>query len=226
MRLLLVEDDAMLGAAVQTGLQQEGYAVDWARDGATAQAALRKERFDLVVLDLGLPAISGIDVLRYARSIGMTAPVLILTARDAVVDRVAGLDAGGDDYLTKPFDLEELAARLRALLRRASGRSDNVIHYGDLALNPVAWTVRLAGEPVDLSSKEFSLLHLLLQNVGKVLSRERMEKGLYGGQSDIDSNTIEVHVHHLRRKLRREYIVTVRGVGYMIPLQAPQQTTP
>jgi DNA-binding response OmpR family regulator len=224
MRLLLVEDDAMLGAAVQTGLQQEGYAVDWARDGAAAQAALRKERFDLVVLDLGLPAISGIDVLRYARSIGMSAPVLILTARDAVADRVAGLDAGGDDYLTKPFDLEELAARLRALLRRASGRSDNVIQYGDLVLNPVAWTVHLAGEPVDLSSKEFSLLHLLLQNVGKVLSRERMEKGLYGWQSDIDSNTIEVHVHHLRRKLRREYIVTVRGVGYMIPLQVPQPT--
>ncbi|MDF1481667.1 response regulator [Extensimonas sp. H3M7-6] len=224
MRLLLVEDDAMLGAAVQTGLQQEGYAVDWARDGAAAQAALRKERFDLVVLDLGLPAISGIDVLRYARSIGMTAPVLILTARDAVADRVAGLDAGGDDYLTKPFDLEELAARLRALLRRASGRSDNVIQYGDLVLNPVAWTVHLAGEPVDLSSKEFSLLHLLLQNMGKVLTRERMEKGLYGWQSDIDSNTIEVHVHHLRRKLRREYIVTVRGVGYMIPLQVPQPT--
>lgn len=226
MRLLLVEDDAMLGAAVQTGLQQEGYAVDWARDGATAQAALRKERFDLVVLDLGLPAISGIDVLRYARSIGMTAPVLILTARDAVADRVAGLDAGGDDYLTKPFDLEELAARLRALLRRASGRSDNVIQYGDVLLNPVAWTVHLAGEPVDLSSKEFSLLHLLLQNVGKVLSRERMEKGLYGGQSDIDSNTIEVHVHHLRRKLRREYIATVRGVGYMMPLQVPPPTNP
>ncbi|RCX11507.1 response regulator [Extensimonas vulgaris] len=224
MRLLLVEDDAMLGAAVQTGLQQEGYAVDWVRDGAAAQAALRKERFDLVVLDLGLPAISGIDVLRYARSIGMTAPVLILTARDAVADRVAGLDAGGDDYLTKPFDLEELAARLRALLRRASGRSDNVIQYGDLVLNPVAWTVHLAGEPVDLSSKEFSLLHLLLQNMGKVLSRERMEKGLYGWQSDIDSNTIEVHVHHLRRKLRREYIVTVRGVGYMIPLQVPRPT--
>lgn len=224
MRLLLVEDDAMLGAAVQTGLQQEGYAVDWARDGAAAQAALRKERFDLVVLDLGLPAISGIDVLRYARSIAMTAPVLILTARDAVADRVAGLDAGGDDYLTKPFDLEELAARLRALLRRASGRSDNVIQYGDVVLNPVAWTVHLAGEPVELSSKEFSLLHLLLQNVGKVLSRERMEKGLYGWQSDIDSNTIEVHVHHLRRKLRREYIVTVRGVGYMIPLQIPRPT--
>lgn len=217
MRLLLIEDDEMLGAAVRTGLEQEGYAVDWVRDGTAALAALRSEPFELAVLDLGLPGLSGLEVLKRARAAGVTTPVLILTAWDAVSDRVAGLDAGADDYLGKPFDLEELAARLRALRRRTHGRSDNAIRHGPLVLDPVERTVTLDGTPVELSAKEFTVLHLLLENAGKVLSRERLEEGVYGWGSEVESNAIEVHVHHLRRKLGREWIVTVRGVGYLLP---------
>jgi DNA-binding response OmpR family regulator len=217
MRLLLIEDDEMLGAAVRTGLEQEGYAVDWVRDGTTALTALRSEPFALAVLDLGLPGLSGLEVLKRARAAGVTTPVLILTAWDAVSDRVAGLDAGADDYLGKPFDLEELAARLRALHRRAHGRSDNAIRHGPLVLDPSTHEVSLNGTPVELSAKEFSVLHLLLENAGKVLSRERLEEGVYGWGSEVESNAIEVHVHHLRRKLGREWIVTVRGVGYLLP---------
>lgn len=217
MRLLLIEDDEMLGAAVRTGLEQEGYAVDWVRDGTAALAALRSEPFELAVLDLGLPGLSGLEVLKRARAAGVTTPVLILTAWDAVADRVAGLDAGADDYLGKPFDLEELAARLRALRRRAHGRSDNAIRHGPLVLDPVERTVTLDGTPVELSAKEFTVLHLLLENAGKVLSRERLEEGVYGWGSEVESNAIEVHIHHLRRKLGRDWIVTVRGVGYLLP---------
>ncbi|MBI5780366.1 MAG: response regulator transcription factor [Rhodocyclales bacterium] len=217
MRLLLIEDDEMLGAALRTGLSQEGYAVDWVRDGTAALTALRSEPFALAVLDLGLPGLSGLEVLKRARAAGVKTPVLILTAWDAVSDRVAGLDAGADDYLGKPFDLEELAARLRALHRRAQGRSDNAIRHGPLVLDPVERTVTLDGTPVELSAKEFSVLHLLLENAGKVLSRERLEEGVYGWGSEVESNAIEVHVHHLRRKLGREWIVTVRGVGYLLP---------
>lgn len=217
MRLLLIEDDEMLGAAVRTGLEQEGYAVDWVRDGTAALAALRSEPFELAVLDLGLPGLSGLEVLKRARAAGVTTPVLILTAWDAVSDRVAGLDAGADDYLGKPFDLEELAARLRALRRRTHGRSDNAIRHGPLVLDPSTHEVSLNGTPVELSAKEFSVLHLLLENAGKVLSRERLEEGVYGWGSEVESNAIEVHVHHLRRKLGRDWIVTVRGVGYLLP---------
>lgn len=217
MRLLLIEDDEMLGAAVRTGLEQEGYAVDWVRDGTTALTALRSEPFALAVLDLGLPGLSGLEVLKRARAAGVTTPVLILTAWDAVANRVAGLDAGADDYLGKPFDLEELAARLRALHRRAHGRSDNAIRHGPLVLDPSTHEVSLNGTPVELSAKEFSVLHLLLENAGKVLSRERLEEGVYGWGSEVESNAIEVHVHHLRRKLGRDWIVTVRGVGYLLP---------
>ncbi|MDK2798226.1 MAG: two-component system, OmpR family, response regulator QseB [Tepidiphilus sp.] len=217
MRLLLIEDDEMLGAAVRTGLEQEGYAVDWVREGKAALTALCSEPFELAVLDLGLPGLSGLEVLKRARAAGVKTPVLILTAWDAVSDRVAGLDAGADDYLGKPFDLEELAARLRALYRRAHGRSDSAMRHGPLVLDPAARTVTLNGAPVELSAKEFALLHLLLEHAGKVLSRERLEEGIYGWGSEVESNAIEVHIHHLRRKLGREWIVTVRGVGYLLP---------
>ena len=217
MRLLLIEDDEMLGAAVRTGLEQEGYAVDWVREGKAALTALCSEPFELAVLDLGLPGLSGLEVLKRARAAGVKTPVLILTARDAVSDRVAGLDAGADDYLGKPFDLEELSARLRALYRRAHGRSDSAMRHGPLVLDPAARTVTLNGAPVELSAKEFALLHLLLEHAGKVLSRERLEEGIYGWGSEVESNAIEVHIHHLRRKLGREWIVTVRGVGYLLP---------
>lgn len=216
MRLLLVEDDEMLGEAVRTGIAQEGYAVDWLRDGPAARQALASDSFDLVVLDLGLPGCSGLEVLAHARAAGVETPVLILTAWDAVADRVAGLDAGADDYLTKPFDLEELAARLRALGRRAGGRAEAVLRHGPIALDPAGRTVELDGAPVELSAKEFALLHMLLENAGRVMPRERLEEGLYGWTTEVESNTVEVHVHHLRRKLGKEWISTVRGVGYMV----------
>lgn len=216
MRLLLVEDDEMLGEAVRTGIAQEGYAVDWLRDGLAARQALESDRFDLVVLDLGLPGCSGLEVLERMRADGVATPVVILTAWDAVADRVAGLDAGADDYLTKPFDLEELAARLRALSRRSSGRAEAVLRHGPIALDPAARTVERDGQPVELSGKEFALLQMLLENAGRVLARERLEEGLYGWTAEVESNTVEVHIHHLRRKLGKELISTVRGVGYMV----------
>jgi len=216
LRLLLVEDDPLLGDGLKLGLQGEGYTVDWLTDGSQALHSLLTENFDLVVLDLGLPGMDGIEVLKAIRDRGLAIPVLILTARDAVKDRVGGLDQGADDYLTKPFDLEELSARLRSLLRRSQDRAVPVLGHGDVSLDPAAREVRRAGEKVELSRKEFSVLHYLLEHQGRVVSRERLEQALYGWDTEIESNALEVHVHKLRRKLGAELISTVRGVGYRI----------
>ena len=216
MRILLVEDDRLLGDGIRVGLSQEGYTVDWVTDGVSASAAVEVETFDLMVLDLNLPRRSGMQVLKTLRDRGSTMPVLILTARDTLTDRVHGLDAGADDYLTKPFDLEELCARARALHRRAQGRATPELVHGELVLDPAAHTVTLGGAPVELSSGEFTLLSMLLEQAGRVVSRSRMEQALYGWVKEVDSNTIEVHIHHLRKKLGSGLIRTVRGVGYRI----------
>lgn len=216
MRILLVEDDSLLGDGLRAGLGQDGHAVDWVQDGAAADAALRADRFALVVLDLGLPRLAGLDVLRALRARDDATPVLILTARDAVADRIEGLDAGADDYLMKPFDLGELKARARALVRRAAGRSSPEIRHGDLVVDPAAHTVALSGHPVELARGEFAILHELLQNVGRVRSREQLEASLHGFGGEIESNLVEVYVHHLRRKLGAGLIKTVRGVGYLV----------
>jgi two-component system response regulator QseB len=220
MRLLLVEDDRMIGEGVRQGLRQEGFAVDWVLDGQAAEVALRNEHYTLLLLDLGLPRKSGLDLLKDLRRRNESIPVLILTARDAVAHRVEGLDAGADDYLVKPFDLEELAARIRALLRRHSGRSQPVIKHGELTLNPVTHEVALRGEPVVLSAREFALLYALIEHPGAVLSRAQLEERLYGWGEEVESNAVEVHIHHLRRKLGADLIRNVRGVGYMMPRQA------
>src|SRR5574343_697463 len=217
MRVLLVEDDPQLGDGLSVGLRQAGFAVDWLQDGRAAEHALQSESFDLVVPDLGLPGIDGMQVLQAARQRGLRAPVLVLTARDATGDKIAGLDAGADDYLVKPVDLDELAARLRALLRRSAGRAAPVLQRGDLQLDPAARSVSLAGQPIDLPAREFALLQLLLENAGRVLSRSQIEQSLYGWREEPDSNALEVHIHHLRKKLGSELIRTLRGVGYTIP---------
>ena len=216
MKVLLVEDDSLLGDGIRTGLMQAGFAVDWARDGLDAEHALAVETYDAVVLDLGLPKLSGTEVLRRARAGGLALPVLILTARDTVPDRVAGLDAGADDYLVKPFDLAELQARLRALIRRAHGQTAALLRHGDLELDPAARTVRWQGQPVELSAREFALLQELLSHAGRVLSKAQIEEKLYGWGEEIESNAVEVFVHHLRRKLDPGLIRTLRGVGYVI----------
>ena len=217
MRILLVEDDPQLGDGLTIGLRQAGFAVDWVKDGNSADHALQSETFDLIVLDLGLPRLSGMEVLSRARSRRQTLPVLILTARDATGDKVSGLDAGADDYLVKPVDLDELAARIRALTRRSAGRAAPLLTRGDLALDPAAHSVTLAGASVELSSREFSLLQMLLENAGRVLSRSQLEQSVYGWRDEPDSNALEVHIHHLRKKLGSELIRTLRGVGYTIP---------
>jgi DNA-binding response OmpR family regulator len=216
MRLLLVEDDAMLGDGVRAGLTQEGFTVDWVQDGAAAQLAIRTEPYALTILDLGLPKLAGLDLLKQLRHAGNTMPVLILTARDTVADRVQGLDSGADDYLIKPFDLDELAARIRALLRRNTGRATPQIRHGDIVLDPAAHAVTASGTPVELSTREFAVLQALLESAGRVLSREQLEQQLYGWNEEVESNTVEVHIHHLRKKLGPELVRTVRGVGYMI----------
>ena len=216
MRLLLVEDDELLGDGLRIGLKQAGYTVEWLKDGSTADQALQQEQFDLVVLDLGLPRQSGLEVLKNLRKRGNAVPVLILTARDSVEDRVQGLDCGGDDYLVKPFDLDELYARLRALQRRSSGRVEPLIEYGELIVDPAAHKVSLAGNEINLSSSEFALLHYLLDNKGRVIPRSRLEEMLYGWEGEVESNALEVFIHHLRKKLGHDLIRTVRGVGYVI----------
>jgi DNA-binding response OmpR family regulator len=217
MRILLVEDDPELGDGLTVGLRQEGLAVDWLKDGNSADQALQSESFDLVVLDLGLPRLSGMEVLARARSRGQTMPVLILTARDATGDKVSGLDAGADDYLVKPINLDELSARIRALARRSAGRSVPLLSHGNITLDPAARTVMLSGQSVELSGREFSLLEVLLENAGRVLSRSHLEQSLYGWRDEPDSNALEVHIHHLRKKLGSALIRTLRGVGYTIP---------
>jgi DNA-binding response OmpR family regulator len=216
MRILLVEDDALLGDAIQAGLKQSGYAVDWVRDGILADQVLATEPFDAAVLDIGLPRLSGLEVLRRLRSRKTTLPVLLLTARDTVDDRIQGLDCGADDYLVKPFDMGELAARLRALVRRASGNTSSLLHTRDVELDPAAHRVSYQGKPIDLSATEFALLHALMLSSGRVLSRAQLEEKLYAWGEEVESNAIEVHIHHLRRKISPTLIETIRGVGYLV----------
>ncbi len=216
MRILIVEDDHLLGEGIQTGLKQEGYAVDWVEDGEAADTALMTNNYELMVLDLGLPKKPGLEVLKDLRAKGNDMPVIILTAMDTVEDRVTGLDSGADDYLTKPFDLGELGARIRALLRRRGGRSNPVIEHNNIKLDPASHSVSKDDEPVDISPREYTILQLLLENRGKVMSRSRLEEGLYAWNNEVESNTVEVHIHHLRKKLGSELIRTIRGVGYII----------
>ena len=206
-----------MGDGLTVGLRQDGYAVDWVKDGVAADLALKSEPYDLLVLDLGLSRLSGLDVLARLRGRGQTLPVLILTARDATGDKVAGLDAGADDYVVKPVDLDELAARVRARARRAAGRAQPLLRHGELTLDPVSHEVTLAGAPVELSAREFALLHLLLENAGRVMTRARLEASLYGWRDEPDSNALEVHIHHLRKKLGTGRIKTLCGIGYTIP---------
>lgn len=216
MRILLAEDDPLLGDGIRAGLRLAGFQVDWVRDGQAAGRELRAQPYAAAVLDLGLPMKDGLEVLAQARSAGVSVPVLILTARDAVADRIQGLDLGADDYVVKPVDLHELAARLRALVRRAHGQPQECLAAQDVVLDPAAHTVRKAGQLVNLSSREFGLLQALLLNPGRVLSREQLEQRLYGWGQEVESNAIEVHMHHLRRKLGPALVQTVRGVGYML----------
>ena len=217
MRILLVEDNLSLGDGIRSGLSAEEDRVEWLRDGIAAAEALGEGHgFDAVVLDLGLPGRSGVDVLLGLRGRGDDVPVLILTARDAVSDRVAGLDAGADDYMVKPFDLDELAARLRALHRRHAGRVRRTLEHGALHVDPGSREAYLHGQPVDLSRREFAILMELLENAGEVLSRRRLEQSLYGWDEEVASNAVEVHIHHLRRTLGKDLIRTVRGVGYIV----------
>ncbi len=217
MRVLVVEDDPLLGDALRVGLTQRGFSADWTQDGRSALVALGTEPFGAVVLDLGLPKLGGMEVLKKLRGAGNAVPVLVLTARDAVPDRVAGLDAGADDYLVKPVDLDELAARLRALARRGAGRAAPVLEVGPLRLDPAAHEATFRGRSVALSPREFALLHELARAAGRVLSKDQLAERVYGWGEELESNAVEVHVHHLRRKLAPEAIVTLRGVGYVLP---------
>ena len=216
MRILLAEDDLILGDGLRAGLRQQGFLVDWVRDGLAAEREMGSGEYQAAVLDLGLPLKDGLDVLRALRAQKIATPVLVLTARDAVPDRIKGLDLGADDYVLKPVDLFELGARLRSLVRRAHGQTQDVLTCGDLQVNLSARRVTLAGQGVTLSMREFDLLHALMRNVGRILSREQLEQQLYSWGYEVESNTIEVHIHHLRKKLRAELIQTVRGVGYTL----------
>jgi DNA-binding response OmpR family regulator len=216
MRILLAEDDPLLGDGLRAGLRQLGFQVDWVRDGHAAERELRAQTHAAAVLDLGLPLLDGMDVLAAVRAAGVRVPVLVLTARDAVPDRIRGLDLGADDYVVKPVDLHELAARLRALVRRAHGQPQECLTAQDVVLDPAAHTVCKGGELVALSSREFDLLHALMLNPGRVLSREQLEQRVYGWGQEVGSNAIEVHVHHVRRKLGTSLVQTVRGIGYML----------
>lgn len=216
MRILLAEDDPLLGDGLRAGLRQLGFQVDWVRDGAAAERELRAEPYAAAVLDLGLPLKDGMEVLAAVRRAGVSLPVLVLTARDAVPERIRGLDVGADDYVVKPVDLHELAARLRALVRRAHGQPQECLTAQNVMLDPAARSVQQAGVPVTLSGREFDLLHALLLNAGRVLSREQLEQHLYSWGQEVESNAVEVHIHHLRRKLGTALIQTVRGVGYML----------
>ena len=217
MRLLLVEDDTMIGESVLDLLRAEHYAVDWVKDGEMADTALRTQTYDLVLLDLGLPRRDGLTVLRSMRSRKERIPVLIATARDSVQQRIEGLDAGADDYVLKPYDLDELLARIRALLRRAAGRAEPVYEHKGISINPATREVTVGDQPVVLSAREWAVLEPLLARPGMVLSRAQLEEKLYGWKDEISSNAVEVYIHGLRKKLGAELIQNVRGVGYMVP---------
>ncbi len=222
MRTLLVEDDFDLGDSLRTGLIQSGYIVDWVKDGIGADNALKSEKFDIVVLDLNVPRMSGIQILKNFRNKGNNTPVLILTAKETIHDRVSGLDAGADDYMVKPCDLDELCARLRALHRRAQERAVSLIKYGDIEMDPAAHTVTQRALPVNLPRREFTLLQKLLENPGRVLSRHQLSQSIYSWEDDVGSNALEVHIHNLRKKLGTNIIRTLRGVGYMVEKTPPQ----
>lgn len=217
MRLLLVEDDLLLGNGVQVALQQAGYAVDWFTDGESVHHILHIETFDGLILDLNLPRKSGLEILQQLRASGQTLPVLILTAKDTLQDKIQGLDVGADDYMIKPFELDELLARLRALLRRSKGRATTYLEYKQFRLDPVTLSVTLNDDLIPISSKEFAILQMLLENVGHIISRNSLEESIYAWDSMVESNAIEVHIHHLRRKLGKNFIKTIRGMGYMLP---------
>ncbi len=216
MRLLLVEDDVSLGRGLRDGLALDDLSVDWVTDGEAAGQVLQCNRFDVVVLDLGLPRCDGLDVLKNMRQRGDDTPVLVLTARDSIADRVNGLDAGGDDYMTKPFDLDELSARLRALRRRRGGRSPALLHHRGVTVDVAARAVTQKGKPVHVSAHEFAILRMLFENIGRVLPRNHLEQRLYGLDIEIESNTVEVYVHFLRKKFGDSLIRTVRGIGYIV----------
>ena len=222
MRILLAEDDPLIGEGLRSGLRQLGFHVDWVRDGGAAERELRAHPYAAAVLDLGLPLKDGMEVLTEIRRAGNAVPVLVLTARDAVPDRIRGLDIGADDYVVKPVDLHELAARLRALIRRAHGQPQERLRINDVVLDPAARSVELEGDSVALSAREFDLLHVLMLNTDQVLSREQLEQHLYSWGQEVESNAIEVHIHNLRRKLGSTLIHTVRGVGYILP-RAPKK---
>lgn len=216
MRLLLAEDDSMIGESITEALISENYAVDWVRDGRAAELALDNGVYDLLLLDLGLPKKQGLTILNDYRKRGGMLPILVITARDSTANRVEGLDAGADDYLVKPFELEELFARVRALLRRQSGRANPLITYGDLTLNPASHEVIFRNQLLNMSAKEFCLLHALLAQPERVLSLAQLEEKLYGWDQEVDSNAIEVYIHRLRKKLGNDFIRNVRGVGYIV----------
>ena len=217
MRILLAEDDLILGDGLRAGLRQLGFQVDWVRDGMAAERELAGGDYTAAVLDLGLPLKDGLDVLQALRARKITTPVLVLTARDTVPERIRGLDLGADDYVVKPVDLHELGARLRSLVRRSHGQAQDIVSCGGVVLDPSARRVSLLGETVVLSTREFDLLHALMLNAGRVLSREQLEQQLYSWGQEVESNAIEVHIHHLRRKLHPDLIQTVRGIGYTVP---------
>ena len=221
MRILLAEDDPLLGDGLRAGLRQLGFQVDWVRDGEAAERELRAQPYTAAVLDLGLPRKDGLEVLSAIRQARITTPILVLTARDTVPERIRGLDLGADDYVVKPVDLDELAARLRALVRRAHGQPQECLSAQDVTLEPASRSVQQAGVAVALSTREFDLLHALMLNAGRVLSREQLEQHLYSWGQEVDSNAIEVHIHNLRRKLGNGLIHTVRGVGYMLARETP-----
>lgn len=221
MRVLLVEDDPGLGSGLQVALKPEGYAVDWLTDGVQALQALETAPFDLVILDLGLPRLDGLSVLRQLRAQGNSTPVLILTARDAVQDRIDGLDSGADDYLIKPFDTTELKARIRALLRRSSGRAQPTLNLRGVEIDPSTQQVHYQGKPVALTRREYALLHEMLSQPGHVFTRDTLQQLLYGWDEDVESNAMEVHIHHLRKKLFPKLIRTLRGIGYVIDKEDP-----
>jgi len=216
MRLLIIEDDVMIGQALSTGLRASGYAVDWVRDGIAGEHALRHDRYDMALLDLSLPRKDGLEVLRSLRRAKVDLPVLVISARDSLAERIAGLDSGADDYLAKPFDLDEVLARLRAIFRRHAGRGSPDASYGALTLNPINREIHFRGEPVVLAPREFAVLEALMKQPGVVVSREKLCDTVYGWGAEIESNAIEVHLHHLRRKLAPDLILNVRGVGYRL----------
>jgi len=218
MRLLVVEDDQMIGASMQLGLKKSGLTVDWVRDGKSAELALGNGVYDMMILDLGLPHKGGLELLSQLRQQGNDLPVLIVTARDTVDDKVAGLNSGADDYLVKPFDFSELNARVNAIMRRRTGRGNPVMIYGPLTLDPIAHQATYRGEPVALSAKEFALLRALMAVPGAVLSRAELEETLYGWEEEVGSNAVEVHIHNLRNKLGSHAILNIRGAGYRVSM--------